>query len=94
MLEHYPYHDLSWQDFERLCLRLAQRDAAVEGCRLYGEQGDAQAGIDLYARELYGEKYVVYQCKRVREFGPANIKVILLGFCGGGVQSDRQWRLI
>lgn len=73
-LQSLPYQELDWKDFERLCLRLAQRDAAVEGCRLYGEQGDAQAGIDLYAREFDSEKYVVYQCKRVQDFGPAKIK--------------------
>lgn len=73
-LQSLPYQELDWKDFERLCLRLAQRDAAVEGCRLYGEQGDTQAGIDLYAREFDGEKYVVYQCKRVQDFGPAKIK--------------------
>ncbi|MBB5364654.1 hypothetical protein [Deinococcus humi] len=90
-LQGLPYHELSWQDFERLCLRLAHRDTAVEGCRLYGEQGDAQAGIDLYARELDGEKYVVYQCKRVKEFGPANIKAAVDKFleADGFVRRDR-----
>ncbi|WP_264778795.1 restriction endonuclease [Deinococcus aetherius] len=90
-LQELPYHELSWQDFERLCLCLAQRDAAVEGCRLYGEQGDAQAGIDLYARELDGEQYVVYQCKRVEDFGPARIKAAVEKFLeeDGFVGRDR-----
>ncbi|MHA0036665.1 hypothetical protein [Deinococcus sp. PESE-13] len=73
-IQELPYHALGWQNFERLCLRLAQQDSAVSGCRLYGEQGDSQAGIDLYACEFGGEKYVVYQCKRVADFGPAKIK--------------------
>ncbi|GMA17603.1 hypothetical protein GCM10025871_39340 [Deinococcus metallilatus] len=90
-LQELPYRELSWQDFERLCLRLAQRDASVEGCRLYGEQGDAQAGIDLYARELDGETYVVYQCKRVEDFGPARIKAAVEKFLeeDGFVGRDR-----
>ena len=51
------------KDFERLCYRLTRLRATVELCRLYGVHGQAQQGIDLYARQLDGS-YLVVQCKR------------------------------
>jgi hypothetical protein len=69
-----PFDELSWDDFERLCLRLAQSEATIEHCQLYGLVGQDQAGIDLYARRMAQATYVVYQCKRQRRFGPAKIK--------------------
>src|SRR4051812_44750252 len=68
-----PYEDLTWQDFERLCLRLARTEGEIEGCRLYGTQGDDQDGIDLYGRRRGVEKYIVYQCNNEADFGPAKI---------------------
>lgn len=69
-----PFGELSWEDFERLCLRLVVLEADVEHCQPYGTRGQWQGGIDIYARRRLGEKYAVYQCKRVKEFGPAQIK--------------------
>lgn len=67
-----PLGRLSWEDFERLCLQLARLESHVEYCRLFGTRGEEQSGIDLYAR-LHVGSYVVYQCKRVAQFGPAQI---------------------
>jgi hypothetical protein len=58
-----PLGSLLPKDFERLCFRLARLDASVVSCRLYGIHGQAQQGIDLYAREHNGT-YKVVQCKR------------------------------
>jgi len=68
-----PLRELHWDDFERLCLRIARREATVEYCQLYGTPGQDQKGIDLYARKASSLKYTVYQCKRIRNFGPAGI---------------------
>ena len=60
-----PVDRLSWEDFERLCLRLLEQDvepvhvsgspAVVEATkpvvRQYGLRGQNQAGIDVYARD-------------------------------------------
>jgi len=50
-LQELPFRELTWEDFERLCLRLAREEAEVEYCRQYGTKGQSQAGIDLYARK-------------------------------------------
>lgn len=69
-----PFDQLSWQHFERLCLRLVRLDQSVEHTQPYGVQGDEQGGIDIYARHRNTSLYSVYQCKNEQEFGPAKIK--------------------
>jgi hypothetical protein len=78
-----PFGELTWQDFERLCLRLVRQEADVEYCQLYGEPGQGQDGIDIYARTRSGGKYRVYQCKNVKNFGPSKIKAAVTRFVEG-----------
>jgi hypothetical protein len=40
--QELPFGSLAWEDFERLCLRLASREARVEHCQLYGIRGQEQ----------------------------------------------------
>lgn len=54
---------LAPRDFERLCHRLARVQGTVEDVRIFGVPGQAQDGIDLYARRHDGT-YVAIQCKR------------------------------
>ena len=61
-----PVVQLSWENFERLCLRLARESSDIEYCRLYGVRGQAQDGIDLYARQHAADTYTVYQCRKVK----------------------------
>jgi hypothetical protein len=77
-----PYESLRWEDFERLCLRCARNESDVVRAQLYGERGQDQAGIDLYARLMNGQ-YRVYQCKNEKEFGPAKIRAAVEKFLGG-----------
>ena len=81
--QELPFGSLAWGDFERLCLRLASREARVEHCQLYGIRGQDQGGIDLYARPSLGAKYRVYQCKREKSFGPAKIRKAVEKFLDG-----------
>jgi energy-coupling factor transporter ATP-binding protein EcfA2 len=81
--QELPFGSLSWENFERLCLRLASRAARVEHCQLYGIRGQDQEGIDLYARPSFGAKYRVYQCKKEKTFGPAKIKTAVEKFLKG-----------
>ncbi|MBB5720194.1 energy-coupling factor transporter ATP-binding protein EcfA2 [Stakelama sediminis] len=77
-----PFAELSWENFERLCHRLAALDGNVEHCARHGRQGDAQAGIDIYARYPDG-RYHCLQVKRHSNFGPAKIREAVTLFLTG-----------
>ena len=62
-----PFGELTWENFERLCYRLAKRAGAVEYCARYGQQGEAQEGIDIFAR-LDDGTYDCWQAKRHKSF--------------------------
>jgi hypothetical protein len=83
-----PLHELTWENFERLCFRLLELEAkpihAEEHdvpngmtnptTRMYGVRGQAQYGIDMYARDpmKLGEeplvrRYISLQAKRLEE---------------------------
>ncbi len=71
------------KDFERLCFRMTRLDATVEQCRFYGVQGQAQKGIDLYARRHDGA-YMVVQCKRSSDaFTPGEVTEAVDTFLAG-----------
>ncbi len=78
-----PLHELSWENFERLCLRYVRSKATVSRCQLYGKRGQAQQGIDLYARFSEPAFYGVYQCKRLKSFQPGDISEAVETFLGG-----------
>lgn len=86
-----PFDALSWEDFERLCHRLAALDGDVEHCARYGRQGDAQEGIDIFARQADG-RYHCLQAKRHRSFGAAKLRDAVDLFVAGS-WADRADRL-
>ena len=73
--QELPFGDLTWENFERLCLRIARREANVRQCFLYGERGQEQRGIDFigYTGDVRNREVRVYQCKREKAFGPAKV---------------------
>ena len=81
--QNLPFGSLTWEDFQKLCLRLVRLEANVEHCQVYGTQGQKQEGIDLFARQKLSAKYRVYQCKRVTTFGPAEIRGAVSEFLSG-----------
>jgi len=81
--QYLPFQELIWEDFEMLCLRLSRTENPVEKCRLYGDRGEKQGGIDLYSEPGVDGKHVVYQCKRVKQFGPAKITAAVDEFTKG-----------
>ena len=90
--QELPFDQLSWLNFEKLCLKLAQKESAIEDyeeVRPYGVQGDDQGGIDLFARLRFSTpsdtkpRYCTYQCKNEKEFGPAKIKAAVRLFRKG-----------
>ncbi|MGI4742640.1 MAG: NACHT domain-containing protein, partial [Janthinobacterium lividum] len=83
-LQELPLEQLPWEDFERLCLRLVQTKYALENCEIYGTKGQAQQGIDIFARKNTG-KYAAYQCKRYQSLTEATLKKIVKLF------ADNSW---
>ena len=77
-----PLGSLSWENFERLCFRLAHRGGDVEDARIYGERGQAQEGIDLYVRRATGD-YATWQCKRYVEVTSTDIRNAVTKFLEG-----------
>lgn len=91
LAQELPFGELTWQNFERLCLRLATIDGDVEYCRLYGTAGQEQGGIDIYVRRRSTTKYATWQSKRHKSFTLAKIDEAVAAFLPGGwtEKSDR-----
>ncbi len=89
-----PVDRLAWEDFERLCLRLIELDAesvhvsatgphgetTTRVVGLYGKAGQAQEGIDVYARvplvlgtPLPTRRYVSLQARRIKTVTQARL---------------------
>ncbi|MDP1989807.1 MAG: NACHT domain-containing protein [Syntrophales bacterium] len=79
-----PYQKLSWENFERLILRVVRREATVTECWIYGERGEEQYGLDIIAElsNAPGE-FACYQCKRVKKFSANDIKQAVDKFLQG-----------
>jgi hypothetical protein len=92
-LQELPLEQLGWEDFERLCHRLVRHEADVEHCQLYGERGQKQHGIDIFARLRGATSYATYQCRRVETFGPAAIREAIADFLHG-TWSNRSSRFV
>jgi predicted helicase len=65
-MQTLPVEQLGWEDFEKLCLRLAQLEHSIDNCEIYDIKGQKQQGIDIFAQKENG-KYSSYQCKRYQE---------------------------
>ena len=77
-----PCDQLSWQDFERLVFRLASKNRDVVYCAQYGRPGQAQDGIDVYAR-LSGGRHVCWQAKNRKDVGASDIEKAVDDFLKG-----------
>ena len=84
---------LSWRNWERLCLRMARLEADVQSCSFYGRAGQAQAGIDLYGRTHSPARYTVYQCKQIKRLTRTTLKAAVTKFTDG-VWSDKASTLV
>lgn len=77
-----PFGSLTWENFERLCYQLALSQGVFDHVALYGKQGQAQEGIDIFARKPDG-RYVVWQAKRYATYKPSNLKTAVETFLAG-----------
>ncbi len=80
--QELPFGELSWENFERLCMRLASRVGEPERWQLYGEPGQSQDGIDILVRLRSGQ-YNVWQSKRHKTFSAAKINDAVEEFLNG-----------
>lgn len=86
-----PIGDLHWPDAERLFLRLLHSARPVEYAKLFGTPGQAQAGIDAYARlpvdltdgDNSGRDYITLQSRRVQSLNATKIKAAVDDFLAG-----------
>jgi hypothetical protein len=72
-VQRLPLANLTWENFETLCVRLVKKDADAEFAQAYGVRGQEQDGIDLYVRKHSNGRYVVWQCKRYQHFEKSDV---------------------
>ena len=86
-----PLGELGWEDFERLCLRLAEVEGDPEHWQIFGTAGQDQGGIDILVRPAAGSRYVVWQSKRYQTMTPARLKAAVDRFLAGAwaAKTDR-----
>ncbi len=78
-----PFAELTWENFEKLCYRLAGKDADIESHSLYGRTGQAQQGIDIFARKRNG-RYNTWQAKRYKKYTNNDLNSACAIFLSGG----------
>ncbi|MFJ3780104.1 NACHT domain-containing protein [Streptomyces sp. NPDC090075] len=86
-----PIGELDWPDVERLFIRLLHTVRPVQYAKLFGVPGQAQEGIDAYARlpltlahgESGSRDYIALQSRRVRTLTPAKIRKAVDVFLAG-----------
>ncbi|MCT4602881.1 MAG: ATP-binding protein [Marinifilum sp.] len=81
-IQQLPFEQLSWELFEELCLKVVQTEFDRSECEKRGIQGQNQDGIDIFAKQEEGV-YSVYQCKKYRIFGTADLKKVISRFQEG-----------
>ncbi|MER8715845.1 hypothetical protein [Mesorhizobium sp. M1295] len=74
--DRLPFLELSWENFEKLCRRLAEASGDVECAWAYGTRGQKQYGIDLLVRRTDGS-YEVWQTKRYKKGTVADVNAAL-----------------
>ena len=74
-LQHLPFNELSWEQFEALCAALIEANPLTVDCHLHGVPGDEQLGIDIVATQqgVGGTEVWAYQCKRYQDYTPGNL---------------------
>lgn len=80
--QELPFENLTWENFEKLCHRLAVMEGEPEDVQRYGVQGDEQAGIDIF-RRTSRSAYAVYQCKKYKTLHPSIIRNAVTAFLDG-----------
>lgn len=83
-----PLGQLSFDNFQRLSVRLLSASNTTVSCQEYGTSGQKQEGIDLYARVAGQTKMEVWQCKRYGEFTANDVKKAVKVFLDGNLVDE------
>ena len=78
-LQNLPIEKLAWEDFEKLCLRIARLEHNIDDCEIYGIKGQKQDGIDIFAQKQ-NNKYSCYQCKRYQTITEKTLETAVKAF--------------
>ncbi|MCA0199888.1 MAG: NACHT domain-containing protein [Proteobacteria bacterium] len=81
-VQELPFGDLTWENFERICLRIASLSERAEFVVRYGRKGQKQEGIDIFVRTSSG-KYDVWQAKKYEAVSPSDIRGWIKKFTDG-----------
>lgn len=73
-LEHLPFEDLSWENFERLLLRVAKDVEGLRNVQLFGARGQRQKGLDVIGINS-DTKVEGIQSKRKKTFTTTDLDV-------------------
>lgn len=77
-----PLHELTWENFERLCGRIVKLEEPECHAQPFGTKGQEQSGIDIY-RRLHDGLYATYQCRKVTTMTDGKIKKAVDDFLDG-----------
>ena len=81
LVETLPFLEIGWENFERLCYRLANsRGDADQWAALYGSRGQDQQGIDIYARPTGSQLYTCWQARRLEKMTVRGLKAAITDF--------------
>lgn len=87
--QYLPFKELTWENFERLVVRLVRRENEILDCFLYGKQGQKQDGIDILATSSEKDNLkIFFQCKKVHKFSPSSVKKAVDKFLTGKWAKD------
>lgn len=81
--ELLPFNQRSAQDFERICVVVAEQVDGLRDVRLYGVPGQRQDGIDLVGWDTDGQA-VVYQARRWTTFSDRDLRKAVDDYVAGG----------
>lgn len=81
--QQLPLGELSFENLQRLSVRLLTAMKSAIQCQEYGTPGQKQDGIDLYARLPGQSKIEVWQCKRYKTLTASIIKKSAAEFLRG-----------
>ncbi|WP_240997874.1 restriction endonuclease [Pseudomonas viridiflava] len=87
-----PWEQLDWEDFQKLCARLIQRQYLGSGIQVfqYGKSGQKQDGIDIIWKATGEFRFSVAEVKHWQTVKPSNIQSWLNAFLHGERAKDSQ----
>jgi len=78
-LDELPFTSLTWENFERLQLRMMRDVEGLRDAQLYGDRGQAQLGLDIVALAPDGDG-VALQSKDYKRFYKSNLTAAIKKF--------------